>query len=346
MKERAALSCVATMILSLLFLDALWSLPLQAQETKAKASQERYLILDTRKFNTLQKELDDAARAGYRVISGNAGYTILALELDPAGRKHEYLVTGSVQEMVDKGKLAGYRVLPFAFSGGRWAALGAVLEKLAPGEPEVEYQIVQTARTSTLIKEINEWAAKGFSLAAVSAVGLNYALMERVAGSPTSGPADRYVLLATTLRGTMEKELADAVAKGNRLAAISEGGDEMVFILEKRSPSEPAPDYRLITTTRTGKLEREIVAAAAEGYRLLPMALCAQERTSMLGTTYEVVAVMNKSASPPPIQYKFLATSRVSTLQRELAESVAAGWSMRRLFLTYKEQMILLEKNE
>jgi hypothetical protein len=343
-KMRFGLLCFVTTIFS--SFCALWPAPLQAQETKAKASQERYLILDTRKLTTLQKELDDAAKAGYRIISGNAGYTILALELDPEGRKHEYLVTGSIQEMAEKGKLADYRVLPFAFSGGRWVGLGAVLEKLAPSEPQIEYQIVQTARTSTLIKEINEWAGKGFSLAAVSAIGLNYALMERAAGAPASGPADRYLLLATTLRGTMEKELADAVAKGNRLAAISEGGDEMVFILEKRAPGEPTPDYRLITTTRTGKLEREILAAVPDGYRLLPMALCAQERTSMMGTTYEVVALMEKSANPPPIQYKFLATSRVSTLQRELAESVAAGWSLKRLFLTYKEQMILLEKNE
>jgi len=339
------LSCFAMTIFAVASLLALWPPRVGGEDTTTKLATQRYLILDTHKFKTMQKELDEAASAGFRVISGNAGYNILALERDPEGKKHQYLVTGSLDQMAKDGKIGGYRVLPFAFAGGKWMpTVGAVLEKLSPGEPQPEYQVLSTVRTSTLAKKINEWAGEGFSLVAVSNTYGTYALMERGAGAPASGPTDRYVLLATTLSSTMKKELADAVARGYRLITVSEAGDELMVALEKRAPGEAAPDYRLITTQRTGTLEREVLAAVRDGYQLLPMALCAQDKSTMLGNTHEIGAIMEKSPSPPPVQYKFLATRRVSTLQRELAEAEAAGWSLKRLFLTYDEQMILLEK--
>lgn len=316
----------------------------EGQNAKPETATERYRILDTRQYKTMQKELDEAAGAGFRVISGDAGYNVLALERDPDGKKHQYLVTGSIPNMVKDGEVGGYRVLPFTFASGRFGSVGAVLEKLSPGEAQPEYQVLWTARTSALIKDINEWAGKGFSLVALSAGDAKLALMERASGSPASGPTDRYVLVAATLTSTMEKELADAVAGGHRLAVVAEAGGEMMVALEKLAPGEAVPEYRLINTNRTGTLEREILTAIRGGYRLLPMALCAQEKKTILGTSHEVNAIMEKSPSPPSVEYKILATKRVNTLQRELAEAVANGWSMNRLFLTYSEQMILLEK--
>ena len=87
-----------------------------------------------------------------------------------------------------------------------------------------------------------------------------------------------------------------------------------------------------------------ILAAVREGYRLLPASLCAQEKKTIMGTSYETAVIMEKGPSSPPVEYKFLATKRVNTLQEELAKAVADGWSLNRLFLTYGEQMILLEK--
>jgi hypothetical protein len=344
MKTRFAPSVFTITLLAVSSLLALLPAHASSQDKRAKTDAPRYMILDTRRFQTMQKEIDEAASAGYRLISGNAGHMILALEKDPDGKKRQYLVTGSIYQMAKEGKLEGYRVLPFAFSGGRWNNLGAVLEKLSPGEKQSEYRVVWTAKTSTFMKEIAEWAGKGFSLVAMSGVGGNFALMERAAGSPETGPADRYVVLATTMKGTMEKELADAVARGYRLAVVAEAGDEMIFALEKRAPGEAAPEYRLISSQFTGKFESKILAAVTDGYRLLPMSLSAQDRYAVLGRSYEMVAVTEKSPNQPPIEYKFLSTKRVATLQKELAKAAATGWSLNRLFLTYKDQMILLEK--
>ncbi len=305
----------------------------------------RYLILDTVRVSTLQKELNQAAAAGFRVVAGDAGYNILVLEKDPAGTKHEYLFSDSLLHGVDNGELKGYRVLADTFGAGKYS-LGAVLEKLAEGEPQSEYHILDTVRTSSFEKDMNAWAAKGFRLLALSGASGNYGLMERTSGAPVSGPADRYVLLATSKVGTMEKELAQTVARGYRVVAATGAHKEMLVALEKIEPGDPKPEYRLLSAARSGTLEKEIGDASRDGYRLLPSTLCAlQKSAGLLGSYgYETAAIMEMSPGGQVRQYKLLATKRVSTLQNELTEAAAAGWRVNRLFLSYEEQIVVLEK--
>lgn len=319
--------------------------PLPASSEDQKPTTGRYLILDTVRVKTMQKELADSATAGFRVVSGDAGYNILVLEMDSSGKKHEYLFTDSLFRMVKEGQVKGYRVLPFTFGAGKYS-LGAVLEKLPEGETQSEYHILDTMQTGNFQKDMNEWSGKGFHLVALSGAQRNYGLMEKADGAPASGPTDRYVLLATNRTGTMEKELADAVVRGYRVVAATGARKEMLVALEKLASGDPKPEYRLLSTTRSGTLEREMIAASHEGYRLLPMTLCALEKSAgMLGSYgYEVTALMEKSPSSPPVEYKMLSTKRVPTLEKELTEAEAAGWSVNRLFLSYEEQVLILEK--
>lgn len=343
MSKIIELACVVMV----LFATPSLSARLQSNEEQSPMPEtaDRYLILRTVRVKTMQKELNDAATAGFRVVSGDAGYDILVLEKDPAGIKHEYLFTDRLYRMVKEGEVKGYRVLPFTFGAGEYS-LGAVLEKLPEGEAQPEYHVLDTMQTSNFQKDMNEWGGRGFRLAALSGTGRNYGLMERTGGSPTSGPSDLYVLLATSRMGTMEKELSETVARGYRVVAATGAHKEMLVALEKLASSDPKPEYRLLSTSRSGTLEREITAASHEGYRLLPMTLCALEKSaSFLGTyDYEVAAILEKSPSSPPPQYKMLATKRVNTLKKELAEAAASGWSVNRLFLSYDEQVLVLDK--
>ena len=340
MKRRALVRAVLTLSATLA-----WLAPLPASGEDQKPSTGRYLILDTVRVKTLQKELADAATAGFRVVSGDAGYNILVLEKDGSGKKHEYLYTDSLSRIVKEGQVKGYRVLPFSFGAGKYS-LGAVLEKLPEGEAQSEYHILDTMQTGNFQKDMNEWGAKGFHLVALSGAQRNYGLMEKAEAAPASGPADRYILLATNRIGTMEKELVDTVARGYRVVAATGAHKEMLVAFEKLAAGDPKPEYRLLSTTRSGTMEREMIAASHEGYRLLPMTLCALEKSAgMLGSYgYEVAAIMEKSPSSPPVEYKMLSTKRVPTLERELAEAEAAGWSVNRLFLSYEEQVLILEK--
>jgi len=305
----------------------------------------RYLIIDTVRTSTMQKELSEAAATGYRVLTGDGGYHILVLEKDAAGKKHEYLFTDSLLRDLEKGEVKGYRILAGTF-GARDFRVGAVLEKLAEGETKSDYHILDTTRTSSFEKDMNEWAGKGFRLVALAGDERNYGLMERREGAPTSGPIDKYVLLATSKTKTMEGELAQSVARGYHVVAATGAHKEMLVALEKIEPGEAKPEYRLLSTTRSATLEKEIVEASRDGYQLLSFTLCALVKSAgPLGSYgYEIAAILEKSPRMDARQYKTLATKRVSTLQKELQEAAAAGWSVNRLFLGYEEQIVMLER--
>jgi hypothetical protein len=110
--------------------------------------------------------------------------------------------------------------------------------------------------------------------------------------------------------------LAGAVFTGMALAIPARAGAQ----------SEPSiVEYRLLATTRTGTMQREMNDAAEAGYRF--GAFMGGE-TAFGGN--EVVAVMTRHAGDAGrYAYKLLATSRTSTMQRELQDASDAGYEYR-----------------
>ena len=90
---------------------------------------------------------------------------------------------------------------------------------------------------------------------------------------------------------------------------------------------ETAYEYRLLATTKTSTLEKELNEAAGEGFRLANV---------MGGNTAhggdEVVATVVRSPDTPHerrYEYKLQATQRTSTMQKELNEVGAEGFRYR-----------------
>src|SRR4028118_557824 len=92
-------------------------------------------------------------------------------------------------------------------------------------------------------------------------------------------PENRYLLLSTVKTSTMQKELDEASALGFRIisAASSCGQSEMVLFLERVAQPPDTYKYRLLATTRTSTMEKELNQAAQEGFRLLPRTSTAEE---------------------------------------------------------------------
>jgi hypothetical protein len=82
-----------------------------------------------------------------------------------------------------------------------------------------------------------------------------------------------------------------------------------------------ARDYRVLATSRTSTMEKEMNQAAAAGFRF---------KLVMGGETAggsEVVVLMERdTASAARYEYRLLATSRTSTMQRELQQASEAGY--------------------
>ena len=87
----------------------------------------------------------------------------------------------------------------------------------------------------------------------------------------------------------------------------------------------PAVDYRLLATNKTSTMQKEMQEAAEAGFRF--NAVMGGE-TSFGGS--EVLVVVSRSAAgdhAARFEYKLLATSKTSTMQKELQEASDAGYA-------------------
>jgi hypothetical protein len=175
----------------------------------------------------------------------------------------------------------------------------------------LEHHVVATSKTSTMEKELNDAAEKGFRFADAmggeTAFGGNevVAVMSKPAGTKTG--TFSYRLLATNKTSTMQKELQDASNagfqyRGQTVFTSAFGGDEVVCILE-RDGAAPRDriDYRLVGTSKTGTLEKELQQAGAAGYEVVGMTV---GKTAFGGN--ELVAITRRprssTGSGPPAQ--------------------------------------------
>lgn len=160
-----------------------------------------------------------------------------------------------------------------------------------------DYRVLATSKTSTLEKEMNEAADAGFRFSFVMGGETAVGGSEGVAVLTRTGQSGRYAyrLLATSKTSTMQKELQEASDEGfeyrdQTVFKSRFGGQEVVCILE-RDKEAPAHgyEYKLLATTKTSTLEKELRDAGAAGYEVLGMTV---SKTALGGK--ELVAITRK----------------------------------------------------
>jgi hypothetical protein len=152
----------------------------------------------------------------------------------------------------------------------------------------------------------------------------------------------QYKLLATTKTSTMQKEIAEASAAGYRiLVGAPTSGSEMALFLSKDGTVADPYSYKLLATTRTGTMQKELNELAAGGYRLVPSTMIA--KAQLIGGV-EIVMLLEK---PPVVkkqyEYKLLATNLTSTLQKEVTEAKDAGFVIVGM-VSRGEHMVVMER--
>ncbi|MFY9553360.1 MAG: hypothetical protein WAV47_01435 [Blastocatellia bacterium] len=153
---------------------------------------------------------------------------------------------------------------------------------------------------------------------------------------------DRYMLLATTKTSTMQKELDESSAKGYRVVMGSPtSGSEMAILMERAAQPPDTYKYRLLATTRTGTMQKELNEAAQEGYRLLVRTMIA--KTQLVGGVEVVVLLERSPKQDKRYEYKLLATTKTSTLQKEVAEAQSEGYVLAGM-VSRGEHMVIMEK--
>ena len=127
----------------------------------------------------------------------------------------------------------------------------------------------------------------------------------------------------------MEKELNEAASDGFRYEGVtggqtSFGGSEVLVILSKHENSNAGRfQYKLLATSKTSTMQKEMQQAGDQGFEY--------KGQTVFNTTFggnEVVVILERDNKAEIIKYEYqlLATSKTSTMQKELSGAGAQGY--------------------
>jgi len=162
-----------------------------------------------------------------------------------------------------------------------WRAFAAVVLVLsaspARAQDPIAYKLLATSKTSTMQKEMNEAAEQGFRFSAAMGGETFAGGSEVVVAMARQGPPRgrySYRLLATSKTSTMQKEMQQAADGGFRYRAqtvfnTAFGGREVVVILERDDDELALLEYKLLATSKTGTMQKELTDAGAIGFELV-----------------------------------------------------------------------------
>lgn len=128
----------------------------------------------------------------------------------------------------------------------------------------------------------------------------------------------------------MEKEMNQAAEAGFVFGSVmggesSIGGKEVVVVMTKNS-ANPASQrkYLLLAASKTGTLQKELQQAGDAGFEY-----CGQTIFESTFGGQEVAIILEQGRSDSKgrrIEYKLLATSKTSTMEKELNQAGEAGY--------------------
>ncbi len=144
-------------------------------------------------------------------------------------------------------------------------------------------------------------------------------------------PSIDYWLIATNKTSTMDKEMNEAADAGHRFESVmggetSFGGSEVIVVMSRAAgaPAESRYQYRLLATSKTSTMQKELQEAADAGF--------VYKGQTVFKSTFggqEVIMILENDldeTSPLPYSYKLLATKKTSTMEKELREAGSEGY--------------------
>lgn len=163
----------------------------------------------------------------------------------------------------------------------------------------LDYRILATSRTSTMEKELNEAAAAGYrfskAMGGKTANGGQEVVVAMVREPVAAGQERRrYKVLATSRTSSMQKEIQQAADEGyeyleQTVFESAFGGKEIAVIMELDPSKTRHTFYRVLATSRTSTMQKELMELGERGYVLLGLTV---GQTAFGGD--EIVAILKK----------------------------------------------------
>lgn len=147
--------------------------------------------------------------------------------------------------------------------------------------------------------------------------------------SPVHAQDRNYKVLATSKTSTMQKEMQEAGEAGYRFLAVmggetAVGGNQVVVLMERTGGTATRYEYRLLATSKTSTLEKELQQSADAGWQAVGQTVF--ESTFGGKETAAILERDPEAPRPERYEYKLIATSKTSTLEKELREAAEHGY--------------------
>ena len=184
-----------TTLLTLMLLSLIASAVAQdkAKTDSVKIDDDQtYLVLSTKRIQTLEKELDEAAAKGFRVLYGAPTESwdmaiLLRRAQDSVQAPYSYKVLATsrnktMQKELNEVAGQGYRLLPrtIIFKQGLLTAeLVMLMEREPKSGKSYEYKLVTAGKEIKLHKKIDEAMTQGFSPVTMITIGQHVVVMEK-----------------------------------------------------------------------------------------------------------------------------------------------------------------------
>lgn len=152
-----------------------------------------------------------------------------------------------------------------------------------------------------------------------------------------------FLVISTKKISTMEKELDEVAAKGFRvLYGAPTTQYDMALFLERLDKDEEPFTYKILATTRTKTMEKELNEFAAQGYRLLPRTIVFKQGF----VTAELVMVMERAPkSGKAYEYKLLVAEKETKLHKKIDTAITDGF-LPVTMITIGNHVIVAEKQK
>ncbi len=156
-------------------------------------------------------------------------------------------------------------------------------------------------------------------------------------------PDQQYVVIEVTKLSTLEKELNSAAKQGFRLmmSTTSEDGQRIQALLERIDQVPGTYQYRMVATFSEKTGDKEMNAAASEGFRVLSHSAMVKQGLTIFNRNS--VVIMEKAPETTTVYaYMTISAVRTATFHKELKAAVEQGWKV--VDMTYG--LVLLERGK
>jgi hypothetical protein len=184
-----------------------------------------------------------------------------------------------------------------------WLLTGRLVASPVDSEHRFEYRVLATQKTSTMEKELNAAGIEGFRFEDIMGGNTEWGGSEAVVVLSREVGVERrarfeYKLMATSKTSTMQKEVQQAADqgfgyRGQTVFQTAFGGKEVVVIMERDRDAKPERhEYKLLATSKTSTMQKELAAAGEAGFQFVGMTVA---ETAFGGK--ELVTILRRSSN-------------------------------------------------